>query len=73
MKPTQYMHVHFATFIRTTGNISVRFFVRALFIMYTGTATNKCKFTVDGTCLSLKSSTTPHPQLEQSHPFSKLH
>ena len=64
MKPTPYMHVHFATFIRTTGNLvkgSWRMsacFVSFYIIVQLPIFEN---FTVDGTCLSQKDryNTTP--------------
>ena len=40
--------------------------------IYNSAATNKCKFTVDGTCLNQKTSTTPYPQLGQLRPFGKF-
>ena len=65
MKPTPYI----AIFIRTTGKVVG---CMLCVIIYNSTATYKCKFTVDGTCLSQKTSTTPHPQLGQLHPFGTL-
>ena len=76
MKPTPYMHVHFATFIRTTGNlVNGSWSMCVCFVslhVYIIVQLPICAITVDGTCFSQKTSTTPHPQLGQSHPFITL-